>query len=90
MQVIERIGGHYDVEEVEFGRVYRWRPERVVVECVCGERLSLSGSATACGECGADHASAVRESLSARRSEGDEAEHPWRYWHSSEGAGLPL
>ncbi len=28
MQVIERTEGHYDVEEVEFGTVYRWCPER--------------------------------------------------------------
>ena len=87
---MERIAGRYDVEEVEFGRVYRWRPESVVVECFCGERLPLISSATVCSECGADHATAVRESLPYRQPGRDKAEHPWRYWHSSEGTGLPL
>lgn len=29
MQVIERIEGHYEAQDVEFGRVYRWRAPRV-------------------------------------------------------------
>ena len=86
--IIERMEGHYDVREEEFGRVYRWRPESVVVECGCGERLSLSGSATACDGCGADHAATVREELSALRL-GDEALHPWRYATGREDAGIP-
>ncbi len=40
MARIERIGGNYEVEELEFGLVYRWRPERFVVECDCGERMA--------------------------------------------------
>jgi hypothetical protein len=90
VQVMERIAGRYDVEEVEFGRVYRWRPESIVVECFCGERLSLTSSATVCSECGADHAIAVQESLPTRQPGRDKVEHPWRYWNSSEGTGLPL
>ena len=55
MQVIERVSGHYDVREIEFGRVYRWRPGCVVVECDrCGERPALTGSRTTCS-CGADY-----------------------------------
>jgi hypothetical protein len=27
MRVIERIEGHYEAQEVEFGRVYRWTPK---------------------------------------------------------------
>jgi len=27
--IVQRTKGHYDVQEVEFGRVYRWRLERV-------------------------------------------------------------
>jgi hypothetical protein len=34
----ENTEGHYDVQEVEMGEVYTWRPESVVVECDCGER----------------------------------------------------
>jgi len=37
VRVIERSGGRYEVQEVEFGRVYKWSPECVVIECDCGE-----------------------------------------------------
>jgi hypothetical protein len=50
---------------VEFGKVYKWCPERLVVEC-------------ACEECGADYTGLVREALPARRL-GEEDLHPWRY-----------
>jgi len=85
---IERTVGHYEVQEVEFGRVYRWCPGCVVVECDCGERLSLTGSATVCS-CGLDHAAEVNEELAAGRS-GDEALHPWRYARGREEAGIPF
>ena len=48
MWVIERIEGYYEAQEVEFGRVYRWTPETVVIACDCGERLLLTGFATTC------------------------------------------
>jgi hypothetical protein len=35
-KVIEQVEAGYEVEEVEFGTVYRWCPESVVVRCVCG------------------------------------------------------
>jgi hypothetical protein len=38
----EHTEGHYDVQEVEMGEVYTWRPESVVVECDCGEKLTLT------------------------------------------------
>lgn len=85
MQVIERTEGHYDVQEVEFGTVYRWCPECVVVECVCGERLILTRSESTC-ECGTDHTSVVGEELAARRL-GDETIHPWRYSGDREDTG---
>jgi len=86
--VIEHTEGRYDVQEVEFGRVYKWRPERVVVECGCGRTLSLTNSETAC-DCGADHAAVVREELSAERF-GNESPHPWRHLHYSEDTGIPF
>ncbi len=88
MQVIERTEGHYDVQEVEFGTVYRWCPECVVVECYCGERLTLTHSQSTCPACGADHASIVREELAARRV-GDETIHPWHYAEGRQDVGLP-
>ena len=42
MEVIERVQPHYEVQEVEFGKLYKWRPERIVLECECGKRLSLT------------------------------------------------
>jgi hypothetical protein len=78
MQVLERTEGHYDVRKVEFGTVYRWCPDCVVVECECSERLLLTHAETSCEECGIDHADFVREELAARRPE-DETLHPWRY-----------
>ena len=87
---VDRTGGYYEVQEVEFGRIYRWCPECVVVECDCDERLTLTSSITACRWCGVDHADTVREELDARGRLGDEALHPWRYAREREGAGIPF
>ena len=86
--VIERTEGRYDVQEVEFGRVYKWRPEHVVVECGCGSTLTLTNSETSC-DCGADHVDVVREELSAKRF-GNELPHPWRHLHYAEDSGIPF
>ena len=89
--MIERTEGHYEVQEVEFGRVYRWCPESVLVECDCGERLTLTISMTTCRGCGTDYVEVVREELvAAGRSGDDEALHPWRYARDREDAGLPF
>ena len=88
MQVIERTEGHYDVQEVEFGTVYRWCPECVVVECYCGERQTPTHSQSTCPACGADHAAIFREELAARRV-GDETIHPWHYAENRQEVGLP-
>jgi hypothetical protein len=88
MQVIERTEGHYDVEEVEFGTLYRWCPQCVVVECDCGERLTLTHSESTCPECGVDHAPIVREELATRQLE-DELAHPWRYGGERTDSGMP-
>jgi hypothetical protein len=89
MQVIERTEGHYDVEEVQFGTVYRWCPECVVVECDCGERLTLTPSQSTCPECAVNHGPIVREELAARQLE-DELAHPWRYYAGDrKDVGLP-
>ena len=77
----------YDVQEVEMGEVYTWRPESIVVECDCGERPTLTASATTCAACGADHAAAVSEGLEGERLE-DKAAHPWSYTEGRGDAGL--
>jgi len=78
MEVIERTDGRYEAYEVGFGKVYRWCPECVVVECDCGERPTLTASMTICSRCGADHAVIVQEELNSRQLK-DEMAHPWRY-----------
>jgi hypothetical protein len=88
MKVIERVAEHYDVQEVEFGRSYRWCPECIVVECDCGESKTLkrldiiiSSGVTSCEECGAQVSSGIREEVVIERllDEDDAAIHPWHY-----------
>jgi hypothetical protein len=86
--VIEHSGGRYQVHEVEFGQVYKWCPECVVVERDCGERWIVTPSATTCGWCGQDHAPILREESDIEQA-GDEAVHPWRYAGDRKDAGLP-
>ncbi len=89
MQVIERAAWRYEAQDEGFGRVYRWYPGYVVIECECGERLSLTVSTAACPRCGANHAATVREELTAGQLQ-DQALHPWRYdARNLEDTGLP-
>ena len=93
-KVIERVQAHYEVRDVEMGKVYRWHPESVVVECEeCGEEPTLTASKNACSECGADHRTIVEEVLDASTEDEEEVYHPWRNYYSSEeereDSGLP-
>ena len=74
--MIECVKAHYEIQDVEMGKVYRWCPESAVLVCDCGEELSLTASTTTCVECGADHAAFVGEVLEV--SAVDKVEHPWR------------
>jgi len=76
-KVIECVKAQYEVQDLEMGKVYRWCPERAVVECTCGEEPTLSAFRSTCPECGADHAPIVEEVLAARPEEGN-GDHPWR------------
>ena len=79
LSTIERTEGHYDIQKVDFGRVYRWCPEYVKIDCECGERLALTASSSLiCLRCGTNHKAAIREEVTARQLE-DQALHPWRY-----------
>jgi hypothetical protein len=96
VKIIERIPAHYEDQEVEdLGRVYRWRPEQVVLECdACGTRTTckwtnLLTSIVAC-ECGARSTANVREELLIEQRAEDERVHPWRYWHTEKSAGIPV
>jgi NADH pyrophosphatase NudC (nudix superfamily) len=89
-KIVERTRARYEVRQVDFGKVYRWRPGSVVVECERGKRLSLTASKDAyCSECGANHSATVEEALGACDEEEDEHEvyHPW---HSSRPYYAPM
>ena len=97
MRIVERLAGHYETQDVEFGRVYTWRPESVVAQCKCGKKATyerpdiISGSVSAC-ECGEDHTSRIREELVVEfpDEKQDELLHPWRYWRPPKDTGLPF
>jgi hypothetical protein len=89
---LEQIEGHYEVQEVEFGKVYRWSPRHLKIECECGEKLlPITTSSAICPRCGADHTAILRGTLNARRSSRDRALHPWHYdeAQSLQESGLP-
>ncbi len=97
MRIIERISGQYEYEEVEdFGRVYKWRPEKVVAECSsCAKRATfekskLITSIVSCDECGTKSTARIRDELLADLLVRDEDAHPWRYWISREETGIPI
>ena len=95
MRIIEHIKAHYETQDVEYGRVYSWCPESVMIECEeCGKkstytRSSLIRSLITC-ECGRAHTARLREELVLQVLEKDEDLHPWRYHHPSEGTGIPF
>ena len=96
MKIVERIPAHYEAQEVEdFGQVYRWCPEQVVLECgACGTRMTckqsnLITSVVTC-ECGSRCTANVREELIVEKLAEDERVHPWRYWRPKEDAGIPV
>jgi hypothetical protein len=87
-KVIERLDACYEVQELEFGKVYKWQPERIVLECECGQRLSLTASSTSCIECSRDHMVAVQKA-STNRHQSAQTLRPWRYSEDREDVGLP-
>ena len=60
MQIVECTAGHYEAQDVEFGRVYRWMPANALVECDCGQLFSAEESTAACPRCEADYTGVVR------------------------------
>lgn len=79
-KVIERVEARYDIEEVQVGKVYKWRPESVLIECECGERTILTVSDTTCEKCGEEHMDLLRKvrTEQCRGQLGKEDLHPWR------------
>jgi hypothetical protein len=81
VQILERVEAHYQTREVPFGKVYEWHPTSVALECVCGQKVTLSATSTTttCSRCGAELGTFVNE---IREREGrlpDKLTHPWFY-----------
>ena len=54
--VKERVEGHYEVEEVPYGKVYKWVPGHALIECDCEQLFAVEGTtAAACPRCGVDY-----------------------------------
>ena len=76
----KRVEGHYERREIPFGRTYEWHPGYVVLECDCGERLTITGtSATTCCRCGADHSAVARDIQGRKGRLGDNVTRPWHH-----------
>jgi hypothetical protein len=73
MKVVEKEREHYEVLEVPYGKVYSWRPERVVFECDCGALLTRTSPVTEC-RCGARY---TDDFFGEDRPEDPGANHPW-------------
>ncbi len=97
VEIIERIAEHYEAQDVQYGRVYKWCPESVVVQCACGKRAThksadiISLVVTVC-ECNKDEMAGIREELVLELpdEEYEARHHPWRYWHPPKDAGIPF
>ena len=68
VRIIERNKAQYESRTMEFGELYRWCPERVVLQCECGERPTLTSSVTSCDGCGTDYM-IIRDELAPHRHE---------------------
>jgi hypothetical protein len=69
------IVGHYEAQEVAYGKDYRWVPAHALVECDCGQVMDVDVNHTVCPNCGADHSAVIREV--AGRHLSDDVLHPW-------------
>jgi hypothetical protein len=91
VKIVHYTAGHYEVQEVEFGTVYAWRPQSVMAECKCGEKLHLTVLEEAnCRRCGTDHTAVLQEEEELAGHYSEEEAHPWRYTGHREDAGLPF
>ena len=77
VRILECVGEHYEVQDAQGARVYRWCPTAVSLECECGQRPTLTLSTSTCFRCGADHMDFIKEVLGIGIEE-DEGHSPWR------------
>jgi hypothetical protein len=69
------IEGHYEVEDLPYGKDYVWFPAHALIECDCGQVMDADEHHTTCPKCGADRENVLREV--AGRHLGEEDLHPW-------------
>ena len=79
--ILQRVEAHYESREMPFGKVYAWHPAYVILECDCGEKVTLTATntTTTCGRCGTELDTFVNE---IREREGplpEKLTHPWFY-----------
>lgn len=75
-----RVEGHYEVHETPFARAYEWHPAYVILECDCGEKLTLTAQSTeTMCRCGADHSIVLRDIKEREGGLRDEVAHPWHH-----------
>ena len=90
-KVIEHVEACYEVEEMEFGTVYRWCPESVVIECDCRQSFSVKSAKDAsCPSCGADYSRGLGRRLASKPLTEEEAYHltrrAYEAWIKKEGS----
>jgi hypothetical protein len=79
-RIIEDIAPHYETYEVPFGRIYKWHPEHIIVECGCGERFTLGATSTTLTcRCGTDLGAIVRTIQKHEDWLPDKIIHPWHH-----------
>jgi len=79
--IFERVQARYESREMPFGKVYRWHPARVALECDCGEKVTLEATSTTttCRRCGADLGGFVLDIGEREGRLPDALTHPWFY-----------
>ena len=85
-QIIESIEAHYSTLEVPFGRVYKWHPEYIIIECDCGQKPLITGTSNilTCPQCGADYGALVHDMRYREQQLPDQDEHPWLHDEQSQ------
>ena len=79
-QIIKDVEAHYETDEFPFGRSYVWHAEQTIVECDCGERLTLTAtSTTSVCWCGTDHSAIIGDIQKREGRLSDTIIHPWLY-----------
>jgi hypothetical protein len=81
VRILERVQAHYENREMPFGKVYVWHPAHVILQCDCGEKVTLTATSTTstCGRCGAELGTFVYEITEREGPLPEKLTHPWFY-----------